>query len=236
MHLDSRVLFNTKSWKDLEEAWKVKVKVTQSCPTLVTLWTAAHQAPLSMGFSRQEYWSRLPCLSPGDLPDPGIEPQVSCTAGRFFTNWATREILCNPMDYLKFILLSDVGKDWRQEEKGTTENEMVRWHHWLKGREFVQTPGVGDRQGGLACCGSWGHKELDMTERLKWHKPIRRDNILHDSNYMTFWKRQNYEGNKKIGVFQGWWGERWIGPAQKIFRSVSLQDILLMDICHYTFL
>ena len=51
----------------------------------VTLGTVALQAPLSMGFSRQEYWSGLPCPSPGDLPDPGIEPQVSCIAGRFFT-------------------------------------------------------------------------------------------------------------------------------------------------------
>ena len=59
---------------------------------------------------------------------------------------------------------ADVGKDWRQEEKGTTEDEMVRWHHWLNGCEF----GVGDGQGGLACCGSWGHKESDTTERLNW--------------------------------------------------------------------
>ena len=53
----------------------LKVLVTQSCLTLCTLWTVAHQAPLSMEFSRQEYWSRLPFLSPGDLPDQGIEPR-----------------------------------------------------------------------------------------------------------------------------------------------------------------
>ena len=51
--------------------------VAKSCPTLVTPWTVAHQAPLSMGFSRQEYWSGLPFLSSGDLPDPGIEPGSS---------------------------------------------------------------------------------------------------------------------------------------------------------------
>ena len=51
------------------------VLVTQSCPTLCTLWTISHQAPLSMGFSRQEYWSGLPCLSPGNLPNPGIKPR-----------------------------------------------------------------------------------------------------------------------------------------------------------------
>ena len=60
----------------------------------------------------------------------------------------------------------DAGKDWRLEEKGTTENEMVEWHHQLNGHEFESTPGVSDAQGGLACCSPWGHKESDMTERL----------------------------------------------------------------------
>ena len=57
----------------------------------VTSWTAAHQAPLSIGFSRQEYWSGLPFTSPGDLHDPRMEPWSSCIAGRFFIIWATRE-------------------------------------------------------------------------------------------------------------------------------------------------
>ena len=62
----------------------------------------------------------------------------------------------------------DAGRDWRQEEKGTTEDEMVGWHHWLNGHVFGWTPGVGDGQGGLVCCGSWGHKESDTTEQLNW--------------------------------------------------------------------
>ena len=62
----------------------------------------------------------------------------------------------------------DAGKDWRQEEKGTTENEIVGWHYWLYGHEFEQAPGVGYGQGRLACCRPWGLKELDMTEWLKW--------------------------------------------------------------------
>ena len=62
----------------------------------------------------------------------------------------------------------DAGKDWRQEEKGTTEDEMVGWHHWLNGPEFEQALGVDDGQGGLACCSSWGRKESDTTEWLNW--------------------------------------------------------------------
>ena len=62
----------------------------------------------------------------------------------------------------------DAGRDWGLEEKGTTENEMAGWHHQLNGHGFVWTLGVGDGQGGLACCDSWGCKELDTTEWLNW--------------------------------------------------------------------
>ena len=62
----------------------------------------------------------------------------------------------------------DAGKDWGQEDKGMTEDEMVGWHNRLNGHGFGWTLGVGDGQGGLACCGSWGHKESDTTERLNW--------------------------------------------------------------------
>ena len=63
---------------------------------------------------------------------------------------------------------TDCGKDWRWEEKGMTEDEMVGWRHWLDGHEFEQALGDGDGQGSLACCNSWGHKELDTTEWLNW--------------------------------------------------------------------
>ena len=78
-------------FKNISYKWKLVVGlgglITKLRPTLVTPWTVARQAPLSMGFSKQEYWSELPFLSPGDLPDPGIEPTSPVTpalAGRFF--------------------------------------------------------------------------------------------------------------------------------------------------------
>ena len=63
---------------------------------------------------------------------------------------------------------SDAWKDWRLEEKGMAEDEMVGWHHWLNGHEFEQAPGVGDGQGGLLCYSPWGYKESDRTEWLNW--------------------------------------------------------------------
>ena len=79
--------------------------VAKSCLTLVTPWTVAHKASLSMGFSRKEYWTVLPSPSPGDLPNPGIETWISCTAGKFFTHWATRS-----RNALLQILINDKGK------------------------------------------------------------------------------------------------------------------------------
>ena len=63
---------------------------------------------------------------------------------------------------------SDVGRDWGQEEKGMTKDEMAGWHHWLDGHEFGWTLEVGDGQGGLVCCNSWSCREADTTEQLNW--------------------------------------------------------------------
>ena len=60
----------------------------------------------------------------------------------------------------------DAGRDWGQEEKGMTEDEMVGWHHQVNGHEFEQALGVGDRQGSLVCCSPWGHRESDTTDQL----------------------------------------------------------------------
>ena len=74
-----------------------------------------------------------------------------------------------PPDVKSWLIGKDpnAGKDWRKE-KGTTEDEMVGWHHRLNGHEFEQAPGVGEGQGSLACCSPWGHKESDMIVWLNW--------------------------------------------------------------------
>ena len=86
---------------------------------------------------------------------------------------AETPILC-PSDVKCWLIGkdSDAWKDWRQEEKGMTEDEMVRWYHWLDGHEFEQALGVGDGQGSLACRSPWGCKELDVTEWLNWSEPF----------------------------------------------------------------
>ena len=91
---------------------------------------------------------------------------------------------------------SDAGRDWGQEEKGTTEDEMAGWHHQLNGREFEWTPGVGDGQGGLACCNSWGRKESDTTEWLNWTEvPKRTKQIskISDKYASIYWRKKKEE-------------------------------------------
>ena len=86
----------------------------------------------------------------------------------------------------------DAGKDWRREEKGTTEDDVVGWHHWLEGHEFEQALGVGNGQGGLACCSPWVCKELDTTERLNW------------TAYINIWMRTKSSGPERFLPFL-WW-------------------------------
>ena len=89
-----------------------------------------------------------------------------------------------PSDAKSWLLRKDpdAGKDWRWEEKGMTEDEMVGWHHRLSGHESEQALGVGDGQGSLACCSPWDHKESDTTEWLNWTE-------LKDINYQFHeWK------------------------------------------------
>ena len=94
---------------------------------------------------------------------------LSYQGSPFFMWLYAKHILWSP--HAKSWLIgkdSDAGRDWGQEEKGTTVDEMAGWHHGLDGCESEWTLGDGDGQGSLACCDSWGRKESDMTERLNW--------------------------------------------------------------------
>ena len=81
---------------------------------------------------------------------------------------------------------SDAGRDWVQEEKRTTEDEMAGWHHWLDGHESEWTLGVGDGQGDLLCCDSWGHQKLNMTEWLIWSES-QNDSLTHGLENDALW-------------------------------------------------
>ena len=90
---------------------------------------------------------------------------------RNYTQFCTSQVFYLLYNQINQHLLKTEGgswEDWRWEEKGTTEDEMVGWHHWLNGHEFELTLGVDDGQGYLACCSPWSHKESDTTERLNW--------------------------------------------------------------------
>ena len=101
-------------------------------------------------------------------------------------------ILCPP-DVRNWLIWKDldVGKDRRKEEKETTENEVVGWHHRLDGHEFEWALGVGDGQGGLACCSPCGRKESDITEQLNWtdrglEDPLE-EGMATDSSILAWW-------------------------------------------------
>ena len=121
------------------------------------LWTVVLEKTLESPLDCKEI---QPVLSKGD--------QSWVFIGR--TNVEAETPILWPPDAKSWLIWKepDAGKDWRQEEKGMTEDEMVGWHHWLNVHGFGWTLGVGDGQGGLACCGSWGHKESDTTEWLNW--------------------------------------------------------------------
>ena len=107
----------------------------------------------------------------------------------------------------------DAGKDWGQEEKGTTENKMVGWHHQFNGHGFGWTPGVGDGEGGLACCGSWCRKELDMTERLNWTEMTHQDMIICNNG-------------TKICFIKNFFSERW--EVDVILKFLITMPIIFM--------
>ena len=105
---------------------------------------------------------------------PGVHRKDWC--------WSWKTLILWPPDAKSWLVWKypDAGKDWGQEEKGTTEDETVRWHHWLNGHEFEQAPG--DGVGSLACCSPWSRKDSDTTERLN-------NNKTYDITYLVscFW-------------------------------------------------
>ena len=104
---------------------------------------------------------------------------------------------------------SDAGRDWGQEEKGTTEDEMAGWHHWLDGRKFEWSPGVGDGQGGLACCDSWGRRVgHDWATELNWTE------LNWSNSYRNKVKRKLREKTEINNDFLFWWS-----PLKHICRE-----------------
>ena len=106
-----------------------------------------------------------------------------------FIGWTDAEApILWPSDVKNWLIGKDpdAGKDWRQKEKGKTEDEMVGWHHQLDGHEFEQTLGAGDGQGGVACCSPCGCKALDTTELLNWTEP-HLQNMVTSSAFIFFW-------------------------------------------------
>ena len=107
--------------------------------------------------------------------------------------WSVSTLVTRCEELTHFGKDPDAGTDWRQEEKETTEDEMVGWHHWLNGHEFEQTPGDSEGQGSLACCNPWGHKESDTTE---W---------LNNSNSELYWCMINLSKKASLFLKTCWW-------------------------------
>ena len=109
-----------------------------------------------------------------------------------------------------------LGGIWGQEEKGTAEVEMAGWHHRLNGREFEWTPGVGDGQGGLVCCNSWGCKESDTTERVNWTEHVdywsiknKTSKLVQDQEFKCVYQRYMQLNSFSFPIWP--WGFIWEG-------------------------
>ena len=117
---------------------------------------------------------------------------------------------------------ADAGRDWGQGEKGTTEDEMAGWHHWLDGHGFEWTPGVGDGQRGLVCCDSWGHKDSDTTERLNWTelRGFRKGRGTRDQIATSTGSSKKQESSRKISTSHWLCQSLWLcGPQQTLQNS-----------------
>ena len=146
-------------------------------------------------------WRRL--LSPLDCKEvQPVHPKVGQSWVFIGRTYAEAPIHWPP-DVKNWLIWKspDAGKDWRREEKGTTEDEMVGGHHWLNGHEFEQAPEAGDGQGSLACCSPWGYKESDTTERLNWtelNSLLNALNSLLNALWRVFSKEREKEKKTKL--------------------------------------
>ena len=136
-------------------------------------WTIKRTECWRIGAFELWCWRRFLTI-PGlqrDPTSPSYRISVLNYIGR--TDAEAEVPILRPPDAKNWLIRKDpdAGKDWRQEEKGTTEDEMAGWHHWLDGHEFEQALGVGDGQGSLACCRPWGHKKSDTAEQLNNNIP-----------------------------------------------------------------
>ena len=138
---------------DSEESWTLKNWCFWILGVGLWCWRRLLRVPRTTRRSNQ---SILMEISPGC----SLERLVLKLKLRYFANLMLRAYL--------FEKNPGAGKDWGQEEKGTTEDEMVGWHRWLDAHGFGWTPGIGDGQWGLAFCDSWGFKQSDITEWLNW--------------------------------------------------------------------
>ena len=178
---------------------------------------------LNCGVGEDSWESPLDCKEIQPVHSEGDQPWDF-----FGRNDAKAETLVLWPPHVKSWLIgkkSDAGRDWGQEEKGTTEDEMTGWHHWLDGRESEWTPAVGDGQGGLVCCDSWGCKESDMTERLNWS--------LHEVNYKiwTEFHTNLYSNTENLRLLLSPWGTRrfdlWLSPIYFMRRDSCLAIVCI---------
>ena len=165
------------NWKSREITLLTKVRPVKALVYPVVLygcesWTikkAEHQTidVLNCGIG-EDSWEFLDCKETQPVHPKGDQSWVF-TGG---TDVEAETPILWPPDVKSWLIGKDpdAGKDSGQEHKVMTEDEMVGWHHWLHGHGFGWTPGGGDGQGGLVCCGSWDRKDSDTTEQLNWTK------------------------------------------------------------------
>ena len=178
----------------------------------------------------EDSWKFRRLKSPGDSKEikpvnlKGDQPWIY--TGR--TDAETEAPVFWPSDVNGWLIgkVLNAGKDWRQEEKGMTEDEMVGWHHQCNEDELGQTPGDGEGQGGLACCSPWGRKELDTTEQLHNNNNNNKGNSLNE-----FQVQEKTWCVQKLGEGQCGWCAEWLekkDEAREIERAMCKLELIFI--------